>query len=711
MRFVATAARGTEETLGEELRELGLGPVEERSGAVVFEGALVDGYRAVMWSRTASRVLLVLEEGDASDADGLYELVRSIDWAEHVGSGRTIAVDLARSGRTADNPRFLMLRVKDAVVDRLRDTRGERPDVDTRHPDVRVHVYVAAGRAAVSVDLSGAALHRRGHGRQGAAAPLKESLAAALLRMARWPSLAAEGRPLVDPMCGSGTFLLEAAAMALDRAPGLDRPGHGFDRWLGHDPAAWRVLVEEAEDRRAAAPAAPVIRGFDASERALSAARQNARAAGLPVSLTRADVVSLDSAAVETIAGSETGLVVVNPPYGERLGEVGELGLLYERLGDLLKHGFPGWTGWVLSGNRALDKRIGLRAASRRPVFNGPIECRWLELPIREAPARSEGGPGWRKPTEDAVMLENRLRKNRKRLGRWARREGITCWRLYDAEIPEYNLAVDLYEDAAVVQEQARPPSVDADVADAHLRDAMRVVPEVLGLPPTDVHLRVRQRRSASEQYEQRADRKRFREVREGGLRFLVNLTDYLDTGLFLDQRQVRAAIRDRAQGRAFLNLFAYTCTATVYAAAGGARTTTSVDLSNTYLDWGRENLALNGLDAPHHQLVRDDCLAWLEHHRGTYDLVFCAPPTWSRSKAMRDDFDVQRDHVALVRACARLLSADGILLFCPVKRDFELDLPALAGLRCEDLSRQTLPRDFERSARTHHTWRITRES
>ena len=720
-RFVATAARGTEAVLAEELRALGLARVEERGGAVAFEGLLADGYRAVMWSRVASRVLLVVHEADAATADALYDAVRSVSWSDHLDERTTFAIQLARSGPTADNPRFLTLRAKDAIVDRLRDERGSRPDVDTKQPDVRVHLHLGAGRVTISIDLAGEPLHRRGRGATGARAPLKESLAAALLRIARWPELARVGVPFVDPMCGSGTLCAEAAAMALDLAPGLTRQRHGFARWRGHDPGAWEALRVEALARRDAAPgSAPPIYGWDASEAALEAARRQLAALDLAgaVALRRRALADAEPpASTHDTADARAavpepvprGLLVTNPPYGARLGEAGELGPLYEQLGDVFRTRFVGWSAFVLSGNRALDKRIGLRPARRHVVFNGPIECRFLELPIADREVERASGPGWRRPSPEAEMLANRLRKNAKRLSRWARREGVTCFRVYDADIKEYNVAVDLYEGAAVVQEYERPRSIPADVADRHLRDAMLVVPEVLGLDPDEVTLRVRRKRGADGQYERVADERSFRTVHEGGLAFLVNLSDYLDTGLFLDHRHVRAMVRDDAHGKSFLNLFAYTCTATVYAAAGGARATTSVDLSNTYLDWGNRNLAANGLGGPTHELVRADCIEWLARTNARYDLILCAPPTWSRSKAMRGgDFDVQRDHASLLNACARHLAPGGKLLFSTPRRAFELDAGALGGLQTEEITRATLPPDFAKEPPAHRAFRIT---
>jgi 23S rRNA (guanine2069-N7)-methyltransferase / 23S rRNA (guanine2445-N2)-methyltransferase len=311
-----------------------------------------------------------------------------------------------------------------------------------------------------------------------------------------------------------------------------------------------------------------------------------------------------------------------------------------------------------------------------------------------------------------AEMFANRLRKNLRLLGKWARREGVSCYRLYDADLPEYAVAVDLYEGWAHVQEYAAPETVDPARAEARLREAMAVLPEALGIPTEHVVLKVRRRQKGLAQYERLATTGDFREVGEGGLRFLVNLTDYLDTGLFLDHRPTRAMIRDLAAGRCFLNLFAYTGTASVYAASGGAASTTSVDMSRVYLDWARRNLALNGFDqGPVHRFVHADCLKWLEARRPErYDLIFLDPPTFSTSKRMGErTFDVQRDHVPLIRAVASLLGREGILLFSNNSRRFTLDRDALFDFLIEDVTAKTLPHDFARNPRIHTCWRITR--
>jgi len=312
------------------------------------------------------------------------------------------------------------------------------------------------------------------------------------------------------------------------------------------------------------------------------------------------------------------------------------------------------------------------------------------------------------------LMLANRLRKNLRHLGKWARREGVTCYRVYDADLPEYALAVDLYEKWVHVQEYEAPPTIDPAVAQARLAGAMAVIPEALGIPADRVALKVRRRQRGPAQYERHATTGQFHEVHEGGLRFLVNLTDYLDTGLFLDHRPIRALIRSVVAGGRFLNLFAYTGAASVHAAAGGAVSTTTVDMSSVYLDWARRNMALNGFaEGRGHRFVRADCLAWLASpHSERYHVIFVDPPTFSNSKRMGPTtFDVQRDHVALLQNVARLLARDGLILFSNNFRHFQMHRSALPGLSVEDITRRTIPPDFQRNPRIHNCWRITRFS
>jgi 23S rRNA (guanine2069-N7)-methyltransferase / 23S rRNA (guanine2445-N2)-methyltransferase len=694
VQLFATCAKALEPLVARELADVDAVHIAPARAGVAFEGTLETAYRACLWSRVTSRVMLTLSTFDAPPgpeaARALYDGVRQIRWRDHVGPDQTIAVDATASA----------LKVKDAIVDQIRDETGRRPSVDTQAPDVRVNVYLHEGRATVSIDLSGDSLHRRGWRAAGVEAPLKENLAAAILYLADWPAQAAAGAPLVDLMCGSGTLPIEAACMAANLAPGLGRTRFGFTNWRGHDAALWKRLVDEARAQKR--PIGSRLYGFDQDGRAVKAARDNAKRAGVAASMDFAVRALADAEP----PSSSPGVVVMNPPYGERLGETLALGPLYEQIGAILRHRFTGWHAYVLTSNPDLQKRIGLRTSRKHVLYNGALECRLLDLPIA---AEAPKAPMVPRATKRAEAFANRVRKNLAHLKKWAAREDVHCFRVYDADLVEYAVALDLYEDAAHVQEYAPPSTIEPARAEERLGDVIALVPELLGVAADDVFVKQRRRQRPTEQYGRMGARGKKRTVREGGHQFLVNLSDYLDTGLFLDHRRLRAMLESEARGKTFLNLFAYTASATVYAAAGGARSSVSVDLSNTYLDWAAENLALNRVSRRAHELVRTDVGQFLDGERRRFDLIFCAPPTFSNSKGMTRDFDVQRDHVELISKCARLLADDGVLYFSNHFRKFKLDAAALAGLRADNITKKTLPIDFQRDPRFHNSWRITK--
>jgi 23S rRNA (guanine2445-N2)-methyltransferase / 23S rRNA (guanine2069-N7)-methyltransferase len=303
-------------------------------------------------------------------------------------------------------------------------------------------------------------------------------------------------------------------------------------------------------------------------------------------------------------------------------------------------------------------------------------------------------------------MFANRLRKRAKHLARWARRAGVSCHRLYDCDIPEVPLVVDWYEGRLHVSAFARAGDPLRD--DAWLEALAAAAGEALGVARADVFAKRRGGQPGASQYERVDASRAVFTVTEAGLRFEVNLSDYVDTGLFLDHRETRARVRAEAAGKRFLNLFCYTGAFTVHAAAGGAAASTSVDLSKTYLEWAGRNLALNGLASEKHELVRADALEFLRRPGEPYDLAVLDPPTFSNSKKMREELDVQRDHVALVNATLAKLRPGGVLWFSTNFRRFKLDAPALHASALEDLSRATLPEDF-RDPRARYVWRMVR--
>jgi 23S rRNA (guanine2445-N2)-methyltransferase / 23S rRNA (guanine2069-N7)-methyltransferase len=717
LSLFVTCPKGVEPLLAAELAQLGASETKERQGGVSCQSSQRDAYRICLWTRLASRVLMPLKTFPCASADELYAAARGVNWPELFDVHSTFAIEVAGHSPHLTHTQFAGLRVKDAIADGFREALGSRPDVDTAKPDLRIHLYLDREQATLSLDLAGDALHRRGYRSRSVEAPLKENLAAALLIRSGWPALAAQGAPFLDPMCGSGTLVLEAAFIAADIAPGIARADWGFKAWHEHRPKVWEDLVAEAEARRIdGMTKLPLLIGQDIDPRPVSAARQNAERAGLP--MLRWD--RRDLADMQPPEGPP-GLVVTNPPYGERLGNDADIIKLHSLLGAALKERFGGWQVGVFTGRPDLGPRIGLRAQKMYSLYNGAIPCKLLlfDVPQAQAEVASNGG-------ED---FANRLRKNLKHLTRWAERGGVRCYRLYDADLPDYNVAVDVYEAGERhlhVQEYAAPKTVDPFRAERRLREALSAIQQVLEVPASHLHFKIRRAQKGTAQYTKQAQTGRYHEIEEHGCKLFVNFEDYLDTGIFLDHRPLRLRIQKEAAGKRFLNLFCYTGTATVHAHRGGAAQSLSVDLSATYLDWAERNLQANGLrvkradkfhplpePARGHWLLQADCMTWLREQAQAkrapqFDLILLDPPTFSNSKRMAGVLDVQRDHAELIRNALELLAPGGTLYFSTNRRSFKLDEAAFADVTFRDITGQTLDEDFRRPPPSHRAWRFS---
>jgi len=708
MKFFFACPRGLEYLLADELTAFGATRAAAAVSGVQAEGPAELAYRAVMFSRLASRVLWPLAEFDCENEQDLYYGVHALDWNGHIAPEGTLAVDAHVSGPVLTHERYVAQRIKDAIVDQMRAAHGVRPSVDVEAPDLRLNFVLRKGKGLLAVDLGGGALHRRGwRGSQGEA-PLKENLAAAVLLRGAWPSVFAAGGALLDPMCGSGTLLIEGALMAADEAPGLQRwEGAAPSRWRGFDGALWRTLEREAHERAAAGRdllKRDVFFGADSDPRALQSAQANADRAGV------SDWLRLDRRAVSALPapGPSRGLVVCNPPYDQRLAADPAL---YRELGDALRRAVPDWRASLLCGDEELARGTGLRAAKTYTVFNGALECCLITCdPVQPAarPARPPAELG-----EGATMVANRLRKNIRKFKNWRAREGVDCYRVYDADLPEYAAAVDVYQEAEGdrlvhlhVQEYAAPSEIpEADVR-RRFGELLQALHAVFEVPKERVAVKTRVRGKGGSKYGRMEQRGEFFLVREGAAKLQVNLHDYLDTGLFLDHRPLRRRIAVEARGRRMLNLFCYTGAATVQAAVGGALQTTSVDLSATYLEWASRNLQANGGSGRDHRLVQADAMRWLEADRGKYELIFCDPPTFSNS-ARAEDFDTQRDHVRLLRAAMARLAPGGLLLFSNNFRRFKLADEVSEFATVREISPATIDPDFERNPRIHRAWEL----
>lgn len=715
MQYFVPCGRGLEYLLADELLALGAERATAAQSGVNAEGDATSLLRVVLWSRLASRALWPLISFDCTSEDDLYAAVHGIDWREHLDPEDTLAVAAHLAGTGITHERYAVQRVKDAIVDRLRFDTGMRPSVDVEHPGLRLDLVVRKGRAVLSVDLAGP-LHRRGWRQGQGDAPLKENLACAVLARAGWTrealaAAAAAGAPLalLDPMCGSGSLLIEGALIAADVAPGLLRHGdEAPTRWRGFDRALWQQLLEEAKarDRRAELPA--LFFGIDLDARIVQQARRNAEAAGVfeAIDFSAGDIGALQRPC------EGPGVVVCNPPYDARLAADEAL---YASLGSALQRAVPDWRGAILCGSEALAHATRLRARKRYAISNGALECTLLACDtFAPPPARTEGEV--RPMSEGARMVANRLKKTLKHSARWREREGITCFRAYDADLPEYAAAVDVYQEDGGearsflhVQEYAPPASVAEHDARRRFGELLAALREVFEVPRERIAIKTRTRGKGGSKYGLMDERQEAFIVREGKVRLEVDLFGHLDTGLFLDHRPLRLRIAEEARGLRFLNLFCYTGAATVHAAVGGAASTMSVDLSSTYLEWAARNMAINGQVGPQHRYAKADAMAWLRAEKGEYDLIFCDPPTFSNSKD-KDDFDLQKHHVDLLGAAMRRLAPGGLLLFSNNFRRFKPDLETLAKFaEVEEITPATIDPDFERNPRIHRAWLLHR--
>ncbi len=695
----ASTARGLEELLKSELEALGAHACKVVQGGVHFQGDDRLLYQSLLWSRLASRILLPLNEFRVHSDLDLYLGVQAIDWTNIFGVDKTFAVHFSGVNEEIRNSQYGALKVKDAIVDSFTCKMDQRPTVAKQQPDIRVNVFLQRDMASVALDLSGEGLHQRGYRDLTGQAPLKESLAAAIVQRSGWQP----GTPMLDPMCGSGTLLIEAAMIASDRAPGLHRQHWGFTAWNGHNADLWREVITEAQvrARRGLQETTSRFFGSDIDRRVIEMARGNARRAGVAelITFNVNDVAKLTNPLPE----GPTGTVICNPPYGERLESEPALIALHNMLGRIMKSAFGGWQLSLFSASPELLSCLQLRAERQFKAKNGPLDCVQKNYQLAENPQ----GTGGVQVAED---FANRLRKNLKKLDKWAKQQGIECYRLYDADLPDYNVAVDRYGSKVVVQEYAPPKTIDAQKARQRLFDVINATLAVLELPSNQLILKTRERQKGKNQYEKLAQKGEFLLVEEFNAKLWVNLTDYLDTGLFLDHRIARRMLGEMSKGKDFLNLFAYTGTASVHAGLGGARSTTTVDMSRTYLEWAEKNLRVNGLTGKQHRLIHADCLSWLQNADEQFDVIFIDPPTFSNSKRMENTFDVQRDHLVLMQDLKRLLRRNGTIMFSNNKRGFQMDMAGLSalGLEAKEITAQTQSQDFARNRQIHNCWLVT---
>jgi 23S rRNA (guanine2445-N2)-methyltransferase / 23S rRNA (guanine2069-N7)-methyltransferase len=723
LKLFVTGHKGFETLLFHELRAIldaSDAVLEKKYGGVGVSAGIDAVYQLCLHSRLANRVFCELARAPVEDEAQLYQAVYAIDWGLHLQARNSIAVSATLSRSKLNHGHFVALRVKDAIVDQFRERCGSRPAVSRKQPDIQVHVNIHHNQATISLDLSGESLHRRGYRLQHTGAPLKEHLAAALLAQAGWKGEADGPRRLLDPMCGSGTFVIEAAMVAANIAPGLEREYFGFKSWLMHDAQSWQDCLEQARSAIIAQPQVEIYASdYDAS--ALQTASTNARRAGVEqlIEFSHQQVGELEL----TPAKNET-LVICNPPYGHRLQADQGLAELYTELGAAVRRLAPARLA-IISANPDLLHRLKMQRLSRKDVKNGPLQCLYAiyASAAEEELVAAEAAP----PVVDeeaAVPLYNRLVKNARHLQRWAKRNDVSCYRVYDADLPEFAFSLDRYQSEVApglewfhLQEYQAPATIDLATAEHRIQLAMAVVKQVFAVSDDRLFCKTRSRQRGSGQYQKQDNQGEFFQVREGAASLLINLSDYLDSGLFLDHRITRDMVYRQASGKRVLNLFCYTATVGVQAGLGGAERVVNIDMSANYLKWARENHLLNRLDDDErYQFIRSDIVELLEHpHRFSlhreFDLIFLDPPSFSNSSKMRQTLDIQRDHASLITLAMQLLKPDGLLLFSTNRRGFKLAPEVGDEYVLRDITHSTIAEDFRRNPKIHLCWEIRHRS
>lgn len=689
--------RGLEYLLEEEVKTLGLRITRVSPQGVYGEGDITIVYHLCLWSRLANRVQLILFSGHASTPQAIQQLCQQYPWQTVFSVDKTIAIEFHGASAQIRNTMYGAQVVKDGIVDHCRAVCGTRPIIARDDAQIRLHAYLKNDTLTVSLDLTGYSLHQRGYRKKAGIAPLKENIAAAMLIRARWPQLAAEGLTLHDPFCGAGTLVIEAAMMAAHVAPGLIRDDQSLHHWVQHQPSLWEKIRIQALQK--VKPLPIKLYGSDNDAQSIELARSNAERAGV------APMVEFDTRLLEHIRPiAENGLIICNPPYGERMGDATQLIPLYQGLGKILHDHYQGWQAAILTSNPLLAKATGLRATKQYALYNGALECKLYCIAIDSTNQLKAPQPESLSPA--AQMLLNRLQKNYAHLQKWAKRNQISCYRIYDNDLPEYAYAIDIYNDYIVLQEYAAPAIIASHKIEKRSLDVLQVVPQALNVSPANIVIKQRKQQKGTNQYQKINQKGRAMLVNEGAAKFKVNLYDYLDTGLFLDHRLLRLQFAKLPANTRFLNCFCYTATASVHAALAGALTT-NVDLSNTYLEWAQDNFKANHLNLSKHKFIQDDCLTWLKITKERFDVIFLDPPSFSNSKRMEGVLDIQRDHVFLIKAAVRLLYPGGTLYFSTNLRSFKLDPEVALEYKVVDISSDTIDLDFKRNQRIHRCFKV----
>ena len=690
----ASCPKHLELLLKDELIELGACNVAEKLSGVVFHASAEVLMNSLLWTRLANRILVLINQIKINNSEQLYDAIYQTDWLQQVNiSPKTLAINFKGTNKELRNTQYASQVVKDAIVDRMREDSDMRPDVVKTNADLSVSVVLKNNQILVYQDISGRSLHLRGYRQTLTAAPLKENLAAAVLIRANWPQLSKLNHNLIDPMCGSGTFLTEGYLIACDIAPGLTNPRYSVETWRYFDEDVWNKLLYQAKTRMIAGidNFKGQIIGADHHKDSVKITQEHA------YQLNAEDNIQCQLKTFDTFSiPTKNNLIVCNPPYGVRLKK--NVDSTWKQLGEWMAHKALDSKAAIMTYAKNQGFLLGFRAKKSWKLMNGDLAITLITFDIdKERALHLPEGQKHALP-ETAQMVANRIKKNLSKLKKWISKEQINCYRIYDADIPEYAVAIDVYNNHVNIQEYKAPSSIPERKTKKRLADAVLGAQVALNIKNDRVHIKTRQKQDRSNQYEKRTVDGDNIIIHEQERKYIVNLEKYLDTGLFIDHRWIRSYIEQQAKDKSVLNLFCYTGSVTVAAAVGGANKSISVDSSKTYLNWAKDNFKLNRMDTYMHKLIRSDALEYISSCQHKFDLIFVDPPTYSNSHSRNTDWDVQRDHKQLLLACKRLLNSDGEIIFSNNYRKFCIDDSLSDYFTIKDFTKQSISPDFVKS-------------
>lgn len=664
----ASTNLGCEKLLKNELIFLGAKNLHIIKGGIYYEGEDLLLYRSLIWSRIASKIYICIKKFIINSNHDLYTNTYQIDWDKILYFNNTFLVKFKGNNDIIKNSLFGALTIKNAILDQFYEKYSIYPNINLINPDISVQALLTNNRINIMLNLSGNSLSQRGYRKFSNITSLKENLSAAIVLSSAWK----KNIPLIDPMCGSGTFLIEAAMIYSNRAPGLKRNKWGFQFWKGYNNFLWNEVLNEANKKFEMSIKKchkNLFIGFDYNQKIIEQAKENAFNANV------LEIIQFSKSNLNNITNpyknKEMGVLLSNPPYEEKENTESELVALYIQISFMFEKHFKNWKLSIFTASEFLSSFLQIQAYEIFSFKSGLLNCFLKNYKILSERLNHKN-----------KEYENRLKKNIKKLKKWNDWKKIDCFRIYDQDIPSYKIVVDMYKNWLVIQEYQAPKEINIGDSYKRLCHAIYYTKEILSIPINNIVFKTRKKQKKKLQYQKLFNSKKFFIIQEYHAKLLVNLFDYVDTGLFLEHRRVRKLISTMSYGKDFLNLFAYTGSATVFAGLGGAKSTTTIDISNTYIQWSMRNMSINNIIGIQHSFIQSNCLEWIRSTYQKFDLIFINPPTFSNSKKMKQVFELKKDYLDLLNILKKNLRKNGYIIFSSSTNNFKLNFDKIHQMK-----------------------------